>query len=211
MPTSHSGQINTIVDLLTIINPKKLLDIGVGHGKYGFLAREYLDISDNSKPYSTRTVQIDGIEAFPEYITDLQRLIYDTIHIGNALDVIDKVDNYDLILMMDVFEHFTYEDGMALLNKCLKHSKHVLISCPRNVEPQGAEYGNIYETHRFEWRKKHFRSYKEKAFIPNYYSLICLLGPGAKQVRRKFLGDNMKLRIGSMFPRIRRLYIRMKG
>src|SRR5690554_6183829 len=120
MPTSHSGQINTIVDLLTIINPKKLLDIGVGHGKYGFLAREYLDISDNSKPYSTRTVQIDGIEAFPEYITDLQRLIYDTIHIGNALDVIDKVDNYDLILMMDVFEHFTYEDGMALLNKCLK-------------------------------------------------------------------------------------------
>lgn len=211
MPTSHSGQINTIVDLITAVNPRKLLDIGIGHGKYGFLAREYLDIGNNKKPYLTREIQVDGIEAFPEYITDLQRLIYDHIFIGNALDVIDQTSDYDLILMMDVFEHFTYEDGVKLLNKCLDRSKYVLISCPKNVAPQGAEYGNIYETHRFEWRKKHFSAYRQKAFIPNFYSLICLLGHNSKKIKREVYVSNLKVRIASMFPRVRQLYIRMKG
>ena len=210
MPTSHSGQINTIVDLIIAVNPRKILDIGVGYGKYGFLAREYLDVGNNKKPYSTREVQIDGIEAFSEYITDLQRLIYDRIYIGNALEVIDQTKDYDLILMMDVFEHFTYEDGMKLLEKCLKRATYVLISCPRHVSPQGAEYGNVYETHRFEWHKKHFRAYRHKAFISNFYSLICLLGPDAKRVKREVSISNLKIRIGSMFPRVRELYIGLK-
>ena len=58
MPTSHSGQINTIVDLIISINPKKILDVGIGHGKYGFLTREYLDVGDSTKPYLTRNVTI---------------------------------------------------------------------------------------------------------------------------------------------------------
>jgi hypothetical protein len=211
MPTSHSGQINTIVDLITVISPKKLLDIGVGHGKYGFLAREYLDAANNRKDYSIREVQIDGIEAFPDYITELQRLIYDNIFIGDALSAIEKVSKYDLILMMDVFEHFTYEDGVRLLNKCLNKSRYVLISSPKHVSPQGAEYGNIYETHRFEWQKKHFKDYKQKAFISNFYSLICLIGPEAKKIRRRVFVENLKIKLASMFPRARQLYIKMKG
>ncbi len=210
MPTSHSGQINSIVDLIVAVNPKKVLDIGIGHGKYGFLTREYLDISNNQKPYTEREVVIEGIEAFPDYITELQKLIYDKIYVGNALDLIDKTSKYDLILMMDVFEHFTHSEGVKLLQKCLEHSKYVLISCPKHVDPQGAEYGNEFETHKFEWKKKHFSAYPDKSFIPNFYSLICLIGPNAKRIKNKIYWNNLKIKIGSKFPALRKLYIKLK-
>lgn len=211
MPTSHPGQINSIVDLIVAINPKKMLDIGIGHGKYGFLSREYLDVGNNKKPYSKREVIIDGIEGFPEYITDLQRLIYDQIYIGNALEVIEQTSNYDLIIMMDIFEHFTHDEGLQLLDKCLVRSKHVLISCPKQVDPQGAEYGNILETHKFEWKKCHFNDYKDKVFVNNFYSLICLLGPESRQIKRDVNRQNLKIRIGSMFPRLRKFYLKLKN
>jgi hypothetical protein len=210
MPTSHTGQINTLIDLIVSINPKSLLDIGVGYGKYGFLSREYLDIDVSSTTYGNHNVQIDGIEGFPQYITDLQRNIYDRIFIGNALEVIDTIETqYDLILMIDVFEHFTEVDGNLMLNKCLKKGKHVLISCPKDMNEQGAEYGNTYEEHRFQWGRKHFAKYN-KVFIPNYHSLICLIGADAKEIKRNWKLKTFKIRLSAMFPRLRRWYLKYR-
>ena len=201
MPTSHTGQINTIIELITTINPKSILDIGIGNGKYGFLSREYLEIASGKNDSAIHKIRMDGIEAFPSYITDLQRLIYDNIYIGDASDLITKTETkYDLILLMDVFEHFTKEDGEKLLSNCLARATYVLISCPKNVLEQGAEYGNIYETHRFEWKKKHFNLIKDKVFVPNYYSLIVLFGKDAKNVKVKWSKKNLKIKLASRFP-----------
>ena len=53
---------------------------------------------------------IDGIEACPEYITPHHKLIYNNIYIGDALNIIHTIkQNYDLILLIDIFEHFSYE------------------------------------------------------------------------------------------------------
>lgn len=211
MPTSHSGQINTIVDLVVAIDPKSILDIGIGHGKYGFLSREYLDVASDDVTYQHHKIRIDGIEGFPEYITDLQRLIYDEIFVGNALEVIDTIDRqYDLILMIDVFEHFTKEDGEAILAKCLKKAKHVLISCPKHMHEQGEDHGNKYQEHKFQWRKVHFKQYNS-VFIPNFYSLITLIGPDAAEIKKKRGMYNAKLRISAFFPRLRNMYIKLKS
>ncbi len=211
MPTSHIGQINTILEIITTIKPKRLLDIGVGHGKYGFLSREYLEVSENTDDYSRRSIRLDGIEAFPDYITDLQRNIYDQIFIGNAVDVIDTVESYDLIMLIDVFEHFKYDEGMALLRKCLSKSKLVLISCPKTVEFQGAEYNNKYEIHQFEWKKSHFAGFPSKAFFPNYYSLIVLLGNDANQIKQNWASSNFRLRVAAKFPVVKKIYLWLKA
>lgn len=211
MPTSHSGQINTIIELITTVNPTSILDIGIGNGKYGFLSREYLEISNYKSDSDNQKIRIDGFEAFPSYITDLQRLIYDNIYIGDASDLITKTEiKYDLILLMDVFEHFTKEDGEKLLSNCLAKASYVLISCPKNVLEQGAEYGNIYETHRFEWKKKHFATIKDKVFVPNYYSLIILFGKGAKEVKTRWSRKNFKIKLASRFPWLVDIYHRIK-
>ena len=52
MPTSYPHQINEIVRLVLAVNPASLLDIGVGFGKYGFLAREYLELFGESEQYA---------------------------------------------------------------------------------------------------------------------------------------------------------------
>ena len=211
MPTSHAGQINTIIEIITTINPKSILDIGVGHGKYGFLSREYLDIANNTEKYNDRKVLIHGIEAFPEYITDLQRLIYDDIFVGNALEVSDRLtQKYDLILLMDVFEHFTYDDGLKLLKKLIPIGKYILISTPKLVLEQGSEYGNEYETHRFEWKRSHFETFN-CAIIPNYYSLIVLLGDDAKSVRSQWKNKLFKVKLATRYPFLTRIHSWLKS
>ena len=44
MPTSFHHHISKMVDWVVRLQPRSILDIGVGFGKWGFLCREYLDI-----------------------------------------------------------------------------------------------------------------------------------------------------------------------
>ncbi|MBA7677027.1 hypothetical protein ES703_85275 [subsurface metagenome] len=39
MPTSYYSQLNEIMELIVLTDPKSILDVGVGFGKYGFLSR----------------------------------------------------------------------------------------------------------------------------------------------------------------------------
>ena len=72
MPTSQLNQLPQIIELILFTNPEKMLDVGVGFGKYGFLSREYLELWDDKRRYSNWTnrynwtKRIDGIEVFKE-------------------------------------------------------------------------------------------------------------------------------------------------
>ena len=108
MPTSHLHQINEIVELIVLTNPQTVLDVGVGFGKYGALAREYLELRDGRNQYHDWQRRIDGIEVFPDYLTPLHDYIYDTVHVGNATEIMPALNlRYDLVLLIDVLEHFT--------------------------------------------------------------------------------------------------------
>jgi len=178
MPTSHSNQINKIVQIIRTVNPQKLLDIGMGFGKYGFLAREYLELWDGRERYNDWTRTIDGIEVFEDYVTGLQRLIYSQILIGNAIDILPNLtEHYDLTLLIDVLEHFGKEDGIKLLKECIEHSDNILISVPNDIGNQGDAFDNIYETHRFQWESHHFVEIsKDLFFIKGKKSLIAYVG-----------------------------------
>ena len=185
MLSSHHFQLNEIVDAITLAGPEKLLDIGIGFGKFGFLAREYLELWKEGADYHKRAVQIDGIEAYEPYITPVHKLIYDNIFIGNALEILPGLEEkYDLILMIDVFEHFTYEDGCRLLEYCRKASRNILISVPVALSPQEAVFGNRFEEHKYAWQKKDFRKIQDKFYITNVRSLICFMGDDSLRIKK---------------------------
>ena len=187
MPSSHYFQLNEIVDLITLTQPRKLLDIGVGFGKYGFLAREYLELWKEGGDYHKWEVQIDGIEAFGQYITPVHDFIYNKVFIGNALEVLPNVkDKYDLILLIDVFEHFTFEEGRQLLDECKSKGRNILISVPLNVSEQGSVFGNLYEEHKYAWQKEDLHYIKDKFFVRNVKSMICFIGEDSLRIK-KFL------------------------
>ncbi len=165
MPSSRPELIPVVINIVMQLQPKSILEIGTGFGKYGFLFREYLDIwsaaTDPTRldPHNWQ-VRIDGIEYFPHYIGELQRQVYDRLIVGDAMDEIDRLPSYDLIFLGDVIEHFPKDDGQRMLEKCQAHAdKMILVTTPNYFNPQGAEYGNDRETHHCLWTKQDFDRY----------------------------------------------------
>ncbi|HSX02868.1 MAG TPA: class I SAM-dependent methyltransferase [Candidatus Saccharimonadia bacterium] len=187
MPTSHLYQINEIVELILTTKPSSMLDVGVGFGKYGFLAREYLELWDGREKYDDWTHRIDGIEVFKEYLTPVHEYIYSNLFIGNAQDILPTMRDkqYDLILLMDVVEHFDYDEAMSLIREAQRVGRNLLISTPKDIGTQTDSFGNVHETHKFQFTLKQLRELGPSYAVPNVHSLICLVGPDAPRVQRE--------------------------
>ncbi len=184
MPTSHTYQINEIMELVILTEPEKVLDIGIGFGKYGFLIYERLNLwyTDNLK---NKRVAIDGIEAFSDYISAIQKNIYDTIYIDEALNAFKNISKtYDLILLIDILEHFTREEGEELIRQCLLNGRNLIVSTPKNIGIQKAAFGNIYETHRTQWEKEDFHKFGNYFCVQNHLSYIVYMGKDLERVRK---------------------------
>jgi 2-polyprenyl-3-methyl-5-hydroxy-6-metoxy-1,4-benzoquinol methylase len=169
LPSSNPDQINEIMQLILFLRPDSVLDVGTGFGKYGFLCREYLEIYYGSEKYNDWQKRIDGIEACAEYITPLQKQIYDNIYIGDANDVLPRLDSaYDLALIINLLEHLSYEAGMKLLDEVRKKAMHIIVSTPKQLKSKRKEkYGNKYEAVRFQWESRHFDHFPQKFIIKN--------------------------------------------
>ncbi len=200
MPTSHPQQINEVMELIISTNPQSMLDVGIGFGKYGFLSREYLELWDGRESYNDWKRQIDGVEIFEEYITPIQKQIYSQIFVGNALDIVpDLKTKYDLILLMDVIEHFTKEDGEKLLRDCMKVGRNVIISTPKDIGSQGDAFDNHYESHISQWRDEDFAPYGRGFSIYNHDSHLYYMGESAAELE-KSVRHNRKVRLKRQYP-----------
>ena len=139
----------------------KILDVGCGFGKWGFLIRDTIEVmigqNFNKKDWK---IEITGVEVFPKCITNLQELIYDKIIKKDVFECFDELDKYDLIIMGDVVEHFEKDKAHELINKMFEFSNDIIISTPHGFMPQGEWAGNIYERHRSGWKLKDFKQYK---------------------------------------------------
>ncbi len=176
MPSSAVSQISTIMSIVQITKPQSVLDVGIGFGKYGFLCREYLELWDGRNKYNDWQHRIDGIEAHGQYITDLQRKIYSNIYVGDARSVLPGLDvHYDLVLLIDVIEHLSIEEGHRLLGACQDKATACLIATPHTVTAQGDAFDNPFERHVSAWTEAEFERYPRRAFLPNKESLICYL------------------------------------
>ena len=164
MPFSQSSQVSTIMGFIERINPASLLDVGVGvgMGQYGFLARNNLELINLfcidgkqgiQRPKSEWRVRIDGIEGFSAYLTPVHEYTYNHMMIGDALDLLPKIADgtYEVVLAVDILEHFAKPDGTRFLTELKRVAKQaVLVSTPKEFHSQEIE-ANPYENHRSHW------------------------------------------------------------
>jgi len=153
MPSSQPWRISPIAEYLFNLHPTSILDIGVGFGKWGALAREYTDVNKGRCAKKLWQVKIDGIEIFPAYQSVLWA-VYDNIHIGNAIDVLPKLGNYDLILAIEVLEHINRADGLKMIAAIRAKSKEFIISYSNGISP--GMFGNKHEEHVSKWHAEDF-------------------------------------------------------
>jgi 2-polyprenyl-3-methyl-5-hydroxy-6-metoxy-1,4-benzoquinol methylase len=139
------------------LDPERVLDVGPGFGKWGVLIREYLELWRRSNYKKTGWVKtIDCCEAFKDYLSPLHKYIYNNIINQPIEEYVKTMPAYDLVVMVDVFEHLTTSDGLKLINDLMQKTKHLIISVPAKWSAQGAAYGNIYEIHKSLWSYKEF-------------------------------------------------------
>ena len=166
MPSSRYAHIPMILDIVRELDPSSILDVGIGFGKWGHLFREYTDIASSAadpERYSRVNwrVNIDGIEGYPPYITEMHRFIYNEIHVGDMCRVITDVPLYDVVFLGDVLEHVEKHTGQTLVAQCIQHArKAVIITTPAKETSQGALCGNELEVHRSLWAKEELREFE---------------------------------------------------
>jgi hypothetical protein len=154
MPSSTYEHIKTLAGFLYRTRPESILDVGVGYGKIGFVARDVLDVMVG-KCYRRRDwrTRIDGIEVFDDYIQEHQQAIYNNLYIGDAFELIDSLGTYDMVILGDVLEHFDKPRSLEFLDKCAAHAqRHIAIFIPLGSRwEQAAVFGNPFEAHRSFW------------------------------------------------------------
>jgi hypothetical protein len=160
--TSNWQNISYNIDLVKKLNPKSILDIGVGFGRWGILFREFLEVWGDRNYSGKWNRLIDGVEIFPGYIKPYHNYFYDNIFIENALDFLRRTEaKYELINCGDVVEHFEKTEAFELIELCLAKSKYVLINVPEGSNwEQGAINNNEYERHRSTWHKTDFNKFE---------------------------------------------------
>lgn len=133
MPESYSyfkDQIRRWI-YLNISKKFKILDVGPGCGTYALLLPDF--------------DYIDCVEVFEPYVDRFYlKLLYRNVFISNIMDF--KFDYYDFIILGDVLEHLSKEDGIKLIDEICTKCKQLLVAVPYLYEQVEVE-GNKYEIH----------------------------------------------------------------
>lgn len=140
------------MQLIMNLNPRSILDIGVGWGKWGFLCREYLETGKNRVfRREDWKVRVDGVEVYKPYIeafSCFQDTIYNRIYcrdIDNAgSHAWIAATNYNLYLAMDVLEHVR---SWRSLIESIPLKSAIIAVVPNGESVQGCMFGNPKEEH----------------------------------------------------------------
>ena len=200
MPSSSHLGLSLALEHVVRLRPRRVLDVGVGFGKWGFLLREALDFMWGREDREQWTVQIDGIDAH-RYDSPLLDWVYDDLRIADARDVIDELGGYDVVVIGDAIEHFEKDEGVALLDALLQQNRNVVLTTPVEFFEQRRE-DNPYEEHRSHWTVNDFgRWVFDYDVAGGFQIVVALAGRGANEPQ---LADARASRIAYSNPLLAR-------
>ena len=157
--TSLSNNIPVILDIILFLKPKRVVDIGSGFGKFGLMTREVLLASraESDKDLLPKdNIIIDSVEESEYfYSKKIHESIYNNTYKEDALNISNEFyEKYDLILLIDVVEHWNKEVAIKFINSI---NTNILISTPKKVHFFKDKYYGSRE-HISQFTKEDFKS-----------------------------------------------------
>ena len=131
MAASDYQCIYEVLHVIEQVKPRSILDVGVGFGKWGIMCRDILEIDRGRLLPDTWLTRIDGIKIYEPYAKALGGFAYNHLYVGDPLEIMDRLENYDVILCGDVIEHFDKETCRLFLSKMLDRANIVIMTCLR--------------------------------------------------------------------------------
>jgi hypothetical protein len=156
---SDASNLPFVAGELQRLNPQSILEVGVGFGKWGVIAREYLEAWQGRFRREEWRVRIEGIEIFDGYRNPVWAAVYDQIYLGDAAQLLHRLGKFDVGLICDVIEHIEKPAGRELIDRLLSHCQTVILTTPLSFWPQGEEHGNVSQKHLCLWQPEDFREY----------------------------------------------------
>ncbi len=153
MGTSNWQQIPFCVEALMAVEPMRVLDLGIGFGRWGMLVREFCEEWKGRVHRENWRVRLEGVEAYPKNVEEYHHFFYDWVHVGDAAAVLARSkERWDLIIFGDVLQQWPKDAARAALRRALSVSDYVLVNVPLGDGwRRGAAYGNPFERHRSSW------------------------------------------------------------
>lgn len=173
MGTSNWQNIPFCVEVLIKVAPRRVLDVGVGFGRWGVLVREFCENWFGREVPADWEVHVEGIEAFADCIADYHQGFYDKIHLGDARQILPSLleEGWDMMVFGDILEHFDKEEAVGLLRGAIQSSTYVLVNVPLGAGwGQAGKYGNPFECHLSEWTIEDFGAFplRRQALFDDY-------------------------------------------
>ena len=158
MGTSNWQQIPFCVDVLLDVSPMRVLDLGVGFGRWGMLVREFCEEWKGRTHRENWQVHLEGIEIFPKNVEEYHHFFYNWIHVGDVACIIQQMqERWELIICGDVLQLFPRDSAEQVLNRALDLADYVLVNSPIGEGwERSSMYGNPFEEHRSFWQLKDF-------------------------------------------------------
>lgn len=128
-----------IRQVIAKVQPAEVLELGCGQGKFGSILREQVPgsrIKAVQKIFSAQDVEHLQGRGYSEII---DRDIMEYYREGFD-------ENYNLIVALDVIEHFLYSDIISIINFSLYRADYMLLVWP-SEHPQSAT-SNAFDRHR---------------------------------------------------------------
>lgn len=147
MPLSNPDHLPALIHLTAALEPRRVLDVGIGMGSLGLLARQSLDICYGRIEPATWHATIDGVEIFAGYRNPVWGYAYTQVHLGDIRRLLPALPAYDIVFCCDVLEHFEHNESRKLIADLLDHSTILVATSPHRHIPQGAWGGNEAERH----------------------------------------------------------------
>ena len=216
-PFAYGGSIPTLnqysKDLLAVLRPSRVADLGAGAGKYGRFCRE---LEQEGKLSRTHLTAVEGCEKTCGFLRE--SAIYDEVcHelLETWLDQEWKKEtpSYDLITCGDVLEHLPRRECFRAIDKMLRVGKSVLIQVPlRNLEQDAFEENPLEEHKAYlleeDFEKRYIIAEKHTLLMPCHHMMMVWI-IGKKRHRWQ---DKIKMRMlrwggGAIYKIFKRFHI----
>lgn len=141
--------------VVRLLNGKSMLDVGCGKGKWGFLARVNAQFLVKNAPK-----EIVGCDIFLPYLRECNNLakVYDRLVLCDARFLPFRRKVFDIVLLAEVLEHLSKEDGeKALIESERVAEKRIIVTTPQYPLSQTVLNGNVYQTHISRYTAKELK------------------------------------------------------
>jgi ubiquinone/menaquinone biosynthesis C-methylase UbiE len=167
---SHAGTEDKFVKTLfpSDMEGIEVLDIGHGYGETALYIR--------TRTYKGGWCKLTGIEVFRDYHELQQRMgIYDTLTLGNALEMPYPDKAFNISIGQHVIEHFSKNEGVKMLSETERVTRNRIIICtPHGYTESGPLDDNVHNYHLSGWYPEDFHrlGYKTRIVTKNVNSRL---------------------------------------